>query len=246
MWWVLVPATPTSGQITARTGRYKPVFLVGLALVTAGMALLSTMTPQSGYYTALVNLVVVGLGLGLTMPIFTLVVQNAVPYNRLGVGTSVTQFFRSIGGTLGAAVFGSVMTNAFNQSLDVELPRWLPSNVLGSLGPERLAAFRNPQALLSPEFEGQLRQLFAGFGPDATRYLDAFQQALRESLAQALHGVFLGGAGLVAVALLAAFFIPEIPLRKSNRGAPQDQSADGAVAAVPPNAPREEVAARAE
>jgi EmrB/QacA subfamily drug resistance transporter len=243
---VMVLASTTSGQITARTGRYKPVFLVGLTLVTAGMVLLSLMDAHSGYTTALVNLVVVGLGLGLTMPIFTLVVQNAVPYARLGVATSVTQFFRSIGGTLGAAVFGTVMTNRFNQALSAELPLRLPPDVLAALPPDRMGAFRNPQALLSPEFGARLQELFASFGPAGPRHLEAFQQALREALALALHGVFLAGAVVVALALLAAFFIPEIPLRKSNRGAPQDQSADGSVAAVPPNAPKEEVAARVE
>ncbi len=223
---VMVLASTTAGQITARTGRYKPVFLVGLALVTVGTFLLSQLTAESPYSTVLLNLVVVGLGLGLVMPIFTLVVQNAVPYSRLGVATSVTQFFRSIGGTLGAAVFGSVMTNRFAAALAVNLS----PEVRAAIPPDQLAAFQNPQALLNPDVDARLRALFAPFGERGPDLLAAFTLAIRQSLASALHGVFLAGAAIVAIAFVAAWFLPEIPLRKRNR-APQDVSPDGAVAA---------------
>ena len=67
-------------------------------------------------------MIVVGLGLGMMMPVYTLVVQNAVPVRMLGAATASTQFFRSIGGTIGAAVFGSIMLNRYHTYFDAHAP----------------------------------------------------------------------------------------------------------------------------
>jgi MFS family permease len=233
MMFVMVGASAVSGQLTARTGRYKILFLVGLGLVTVGTALLSVLDANSAYSAVLVNLMVVGLGLGLVMPLFTLVVQNSVPYHRLGVATSVTQFFRSIGGTLGAAVFGSVMTNRFAAALGAALP----ADVRAVIPPGQLAQFQNPQALLNPEAGARLQALFASLGPQGQDLLASFTLAIRESLAFALHDVFLAGALIVGLSFISVIFLPEVPLRKSNR-APADDAADadrnGADASAPP------------
>ena len=84
----------------------------GQPLAGAGMLLLSGMGVNTDYLTVVRNMIILGFGLGVTMPVFTLAVQNAVEQRMVGVATSTVQFFRSMGGALGAAVFGSVLTNS--------------------------------------------------------------------------------------------------------------------------------------
>ena len=87
-----------------------------------GLFMLSRMTGGTTYGSAVVNIIITGFGLGITMPLYTIAVQNAVPYKVLGVATSSTAFFRSIGGSVGLAILGSVLNNRFAQSLATELP----------------------------------------------------------------------------------------------------------------------------
>ena len=229
MMFVMVGAAGAAGQITARSGRYKPLFLSGLALVTVGMFLLSQLGAHSSYNATLLDLLVIGLGLGLTMPIFTLIVQNSVPYSRLGVATSVTQFFRSIGGTLGAAVFGSVMTNRFASAFSANLP----VDVRAAVPSERLAEFQNPQALLDPQLSSRLFDLFLPLGEQGPQLLDSFTRTIRESLASALSEVFLAGAVVVGLALVAAIFLPEVPLRKTHQRDPEAPTEPNPITAAP-------------
>jgi EmrB/QacA subfamily drug resistance transporter len=107
----------TSGQLVSRIGHYKRIALVGLGLMTVGMWLLSGMQESTTQLQAVGYMMTVGIGLGLTMPIYTLIVQNVAPWHMIGAATAATQFFRSIGGTLGVAIFGTVMLSNFNAYL---------------------------------------------------------------------------------------------------------------------------------
>jgi hypothetical protein len=116
--------------------------------------------------------------------------------------TSLTQFSRSIGGTLGAAVFGSLLANRFGPSLQAALP----SQVAAGIPAEQLAQLQNPQVLLNPESAAGLQSL-PGY--------DALIGAIRVALASSLHDVFLAGSVIVAVGVVLVLFLKEIPLRKS-------------------------------
>src|SRR5438552_1037300 len=94
---VMITASIVGGQIISRTGRYKMIGLFGMSVMTLGLFLLSGMGPDTDYLTVVRNMVIVGLGMGPTMPVFTLAAQNAVQMSQLGVVTSLTQFARSIG-----------------------------------------------------------------------------------------------------------------------------------------------------
>jgi EmrB/QacA subfamily drug resistance transporter len=107
----------TSGQLVSRIGHYKRIALVGLGLMTLGLSLLSRMDESTSQMLAVGYMMTVGAGLGLTMPIYTLVVQNVAPWHMIGAATASTQFFRSIGGTLGVAIFGTVMLSRFHEYL---------------------------------------------------------------------------------------------------------------------------------
>lgn len=106
-----------SGQVIARTGRYKPFPIAGTAIAAGGFTLLATMDPQTTTLQRSAYMLVLGLGLGMTMQVLVLAVQNAVDYRDLGVATSGATFFRSIGGSFGVAVFGTIFSNRLASEL---------------------------------------------------------------------------------------------------------------------------------
>ena len=201
-----------SGQLLSRAGgHYRIQGAVGIAIMGAGLALLSRMTAETGYPQAILNIVITGFGLGITMPLYTIAVQNAVPYNLLGAATSSTAFFRSLGGSVGLAILGSVMNNRFA----TELINRLPAAIKGVIPPERLASLaQNPQALVSPEAQAQLQGLLSQMGSAGSGLFEQVLQALRQALSLALSEVFLIGLFMLIVAFIVNLLIREIPLRK--------------------------------
>src|SRR5258708_31992922 len=124
-------------------------------------------------------MIITGLGIGVMMSLFTIVVQNAFPYRQLGEVTASLNFFRSIGSTIGVAVMGTIMTNAFQSNFQRNMPQALT----------RLASARhlpltqlNPQALLDPSQLRQLKHSFAGFGPHGLTLFYPFLLTNRGSL----------------------------------------------------------------
>ena len=200
------------GQILSRTGRYKVLALVGFAVATAGMFLLSRMDASATDGLVIRNMIIVGLGIGVLMSLFTIVVQNAFPMQHLGEVTAGITFFRSIGSTIGIAVLGTVMTNQFQSALRANLPAALKHAV----PPSRLAALQNPQVLLAPGTAAKIQHAFTAFGAQGAVLFGQLMHAIRVSLAGAITELFLVGACALALALLATFFLREIPLRKAN------------------------------
>jgi predicted MFS family arabinose efflux permease len=105
----VVFGSTTGGRLASKLGRYKPLMLVGGALLFFGVVALSRMSADVGYGTVTIYMVVCGLGLGPTLPLFPLAVQNAVEHSRIGQATAASQFFRQIGGLVGSAVLGAVL-----------------------------------------------------------------------------------------------------------------------------------------
>src|SRR3989440_4738906 len=149
------------GQLLSRTGRYKILAIIGFAVAAFGMFLLSRMTPTTTEGEIVRNMIVTGLGIGVMMSLFTIVVQNAFPYRQLGEVTATLTFFRSIGSTIGVAVIGSIMTNEFQNALQSNIPAILKRLVSA----DRLAQLENPQLLLAPDVVAKIQQNFAAKGP---------------------------------------------------------------------------------
>lgn len=106
-----------SGRIISKSGRYKWMAVGGLFIATLGMFLLSRMSASTSQLDLTIRMVVLGLGMGVTMPIFNLAVQNAFEHSKIGVVTASVQVFRSIGGTVGVAVMGSVLNMGLSKRL---------------------------------------------------------------------------------------------------------------------------------
>lgn len=201
-----------SGQIMARTGRYKLLALVGCAVAASGMFLLGRMGVDATMGLIVRNLVITGLGLGMLMGLFIIVVQNAFPSQQLGQVTSSLQFFRSIGGAISVALLGTVMTNRFQSAFMVSLPPALTR----LLPPEELATLRNAQVLLAPEAAGRMEQSFAAMGLQDPELVGQVMLAIRQGLASAITDLFTIGGAVMVLAFVVSFFLREIPLRKRN------------------------------
>ena len=209
MMFSLIGASIISGQLVTRLGKYKYIAVFGVAVTAVGMVLMALMNEQTTYGTVLRNMVVMGIGLGVTMPIFTLAVQNATDPSSVGVMTSSLQFLRSIGGSMGAAIFGAILTNRFSPAFHEALP----AKVAATVPPQLLTAFENPQVMMDPHMADRLRAA----GPEMVERMVPVFGAVRHALASSLHGVFVYGAILAATGVAFALLIVDLPLRKSNR-----------------------------
>jgi EmrB/QacA subfamily drug resistance transporter len=176
-----------SGQLISRTGRYKVFPIIGTAIMTLGLFMLSRMRPETSNLAAGLNMLVLGCGLGMVMQVLVIAVQNAVDYSDLGVATSGATLFRLIGGSLGTAVLGAI----FAARLEANLAQLLPPGT-GAAG---LGAGMNPQAM------SQL--------PAALRA--AYAQAFTASLST----VFLVASAVAFFAFLLTWLLPERPLRQT-------------------------------
>jgi MFS family permease len=130
----------TSGQIISRVGRYKIFPIIGTGLMTIALFLLSRITLETPAPTASVYMLLLGLGLGMVMQVLVMAVQNAVAYEQLGVATSGTTLFRSIGGAVGAALFGGI----FNYTLQAKISATLPEAAAKLTDPAAIATLSEP------------------------------------------------------------------------------------------------------
>ena len=199
------------GQLLSRTGRYKVLSITGLAITVVGLFLLSRMGLGTSRGTLVGNMVVTGLGLGVGMGVFTIVVQNAFPRGRLGEVTAGLQFFRSIGGTIGLAVLGTIMNNRFQSTFMDQLPAQY--RALAASHKDMLA---NPQALVSPAAKERIAAAFAKLGPQGETLFKQFMKAVRGALDVAISDLFVLSTAITVVGLFALFFLKEIPLRTTH------------------------------
>ena len=178
-----------AGQTVTRTGRYRVWPISGSITSLVGFALLSQLTVHSPRWHAILCMVLIGSGMGQMFQTYVVAMQNAVPRSSLGIATASIQFCRTVGGMFGAAVFGSLLT-------------WRLTTELAERLGERATAV-SPGALLS----GTMR--VTDVPPETV-------EAVRVSLAAALHTGFLLGLPLMVGGLLAALCLRELPLRTTS------------------------------
>jgi EmrB/QacA subfamily drug resistance transporter len=223
----LILTSIASGQIVSRTGRYKPMVLAGLAILIVGMGLLTQLRVGTDDTVLAAWMFVAGMGIGPTFAVFTIIVQNAVPFHELGAATSDLTLFRQIGTTIGIAVAFTIFRLNFTWDL-------LRDQIVAAGAPAAFVPTTPPAgfdiAKLTQVGGGGgasfLSQIPAQFQPI---FLDGFHRALTLSIA---NSIWLGVAA-AGVALVAAFALKEIPLRTTNRA----QAAAAAPAGAPVGAP---------
>jgi EmrB/QacA subfamily drug resistance transporter len=192
-----------AGHMMSRNGRYKIYPVLGATTVIVALLLLSTLDSGTPYWFAGLSMFTMGLGLGLTMQVLMVIVQNSVDRSDMGVATASVAFFRQMGGSFGTALFGAVLSSR----LAVHLAEAMRDAPAGSASPESLA---HPESLAND-----------------VRAIHALPDPLRElvigAFSSSLHDMFLTAVPLVAVALVVAFFIKELPLgtREAPEATPQ-------------------------
>ena len=184
-----------SGRLITRTGRYKIFPILGAAILILALLMMSRLRVDTPYWELALYELAFGAGLGMTMQTIVTAVQNAVEYRDLGTSTSATTFFRQMGGTIGAAVFGAILANR------------LALHLAQQLGPVAIAGQTNRTINTN-----NLQAIQALPEPIKTSVLTAFTQALGD--------VFLVGVPVVALAFVVALFLKEVPLRTMQRQSP--------------------------
>ncbi|HZX39250.1 MAG TPA: MFS transporter [Streptomyces sp.] len=191
----IVAASIVSGRLISRSGRYKIYAVLGSAISVAGMLLLSRLEADTPRLEYSIWQAVLGVGIGLVMPVLILAVQNAAPPADLGAATSASNYFRQIGGSVGAAVFGTLFADRLTYALADRLPAG--------------AGLPDPESI-TPQLVHAM--------PPALR--DGYIQAY----ADAMPRIFLHLVPVLALGLVIAFFLKEKPLVSHNASAAETAS----------------------
>ncbi len=203
-----------SGLALTLTGKYKWVAILGVVIDIVGTLMLVCLnaSSSSSYTQLLVAMLVLGLGVGSGLSVYTTVVQNVYP-KKIGEASSTLVFFRQLGGTIGLAAMGSVLVSsyvpAFHAALPDTLRHFLPTSIL--------SAFDNPLILLSPEALSHIHAGFAGYGVQGMTAFNILLQAVKTGLAQSVHNVFVLSLVIILFGLIAVLFLKEIPLRERKK-----------------------------
>lgn len=196
----LLLASVFSGTVTSRTGRYRIFPIVGNLITAVGLYLLSRMQPGTSSLLESLYMFVLGAGIGLSMQVLTIAVQNTVDYADLGTATSGVTFFRTLGSAFGTAVFGTIYANSLGPALEAGVAE---SARLTGEDPQELA-----RAASSPEGVHGLDPVAAG------PIVDAY--------AHALHTVFLWTVPVALAGFVVGLFLKQVKLRDSARAASTD------------------------
>jgi len=209
----LIVSSVVSGQLISRTGRYRWLIIVAMALLAIGLLLMTQLRGDTSLGDMWIWMVVAGMGIGPSLAAFTIVVQNAAPFAQLGAATSALTFFRQVGGTVGLAIGGTL----FGTALISEAPRQMvaagvPAEIasrftassfsselssVGDLGAQILASV--PEQF-RPAVQPYISQIVTGFH-------DAFSIAIGSAL-------WIGVAAAIGATLISLAFLPEVPLRR--------------------------------
>jgi MFS family permease len=219
----LIVASSIAGQVISRTGRYRWLAIGGLFITVIGMYFFSTIGVDTTNTGLTMRMILLGVGMGCTMPIFTIAVQSAFGNERLGEVTAGTQLFRSVGGTLGTAVLGGVMNGRLSSHLnDISSDPFVQG--MQKMGANNKFSEINSntiQAILSPDVQKLIKTGFARLPEQmqsvAVQQFSHFLVRVKIAFSDAIEHTFVIGTILMAVALLVVFFLPEIELRRSNK-----------------------------
>lgn len=205
----IVTMSIISGKQITVTGKYKRFPIVGLILMAIGIGLMSTLGVHTPYWKLAIYACLIGMGLGLSMQTIVIALQNAVEFKDMGVSTSANTFFRSVGGTIGVAMFGTIYAN----KLAAELPKAIahvattdPASMVGAT-PEKFAQLRNNTSVLK------------SFAPH-------LQESIMGAFVKGFHSVFISALPVVLLGLVFALLLRETPLKTgADHAAARDEAA---------------------
>jgi EmrB/QacA subfamily drug resistance transporter len=219
----LIISSIASGQIVSRSGRYKWLTVGALVVLSVGLLLLTNLRAETPPPMLWLWQFITGLGVGPTFAVFTIIVQNAVPWNQLGVATSNLTFFRQIGGTVGLSLAWTI----FGSTLRTEAPTQVTAQLVNAGVPQQQITLFTSSFNLS----GQQLNDFGSVGdmgarilaqvPEQARQLvepliDFIVAGIHEALSLAIANSMWLGVGAAITAAVVAVLIPELPLRRDH------------------------------
>ena len=192
----IVTMSIVSGKFISKHGHYKRYPIIGLALMSIGLFMFSTLTETTAFWELSIYAILIGAGLGFSMQTIVIALQNAVEFRDLGVATSANTFFRSIGATMGVALFGTVYASRLSNNLPIEIEKLRASNPAALVGatPEKFAALEENTAVLQ------------SFTPE-------LQAGIVNAFVNSFHVVFLTAVPITVIGFFIAFMLRETPLR---------------------------------
>jgi len=242
---VITPLTVSSVIGAALAGfaitvlkRYRLITILSALIMTAGVFLLTRMTPSTSLLEAIIFMVIAGIGLGPFFSVLTIAAQNALPRTRLGIGTASVRYLGQLGAVLGVAIVGTVVNN----TLASDIARRIPASIAHQLTPAGLKAATNPQVLVNPAYRDTVVHTAQHFatqsavahvphGPQhdqvvaavaaqamqqAQHLLDQVFAALRLSLAFAIQHGLIAVLVFCGAIILATFFLKDIPMAQQS------------------------------
>ncbi|HTC90906.1 MAG TPA: MDR family MFS transporter [Bryobacteraceae bacterium] len=199
-----------TGQLNLRLGSYKLSAVSGSVLVSIGMILFARMGESTQRMDVVLAMIIAGFGMGLLQPVYTVAVQNVAPRKYMGAATASTVFFRSIGSTMGVAIFGSVLLTSYHHDLMRGIPADTP--------PAALKLFSNP--LLLSQLRPKLDAMFGG-SPAGIHLLQVLLANVRIGLLHGLQRIFFASAVIMTLAIILHVLLRDVPLRRHHAPEPE-------------------------
>jgi hypothetical protein len=210
-----------SGRHVTRTGKYKGMMLAGAIIQMIGILLMSQLTIDARQWDVVWRLFVVGVGLGPSQSLFNMVSQSAAPVRQIGVATSTGMFIRQCGGMIGVSIFGAMLVAKLTEA----------------------AAERFPGAKVDL---GQLQRMAMAAGGDGPAIPPELQAFVATSISNAMSYIFMGSLFIIAAAIVAILFIPQITLRGRAPGQNVEKAVEELAPSGPVTADKTAVAAKAD
>jgi hypothetical protein len=227
------------GQITSRTGKIRPFPIFGSALAGVSMIGLSFVSADTSLLVVMAGMLVLGLGIGQCMQPLTIIVQNAVPPREIGVATSSATFFRQLGGTLGVAVFLSLLFSTLGDNIKSAFKDAVPGIQQAAQAGKIPHTPLNDQVLAGLQNPGKGGGVFASVQDNSSiigKMSSVLAHPFKVGFADSMSMVLLGGGSIMLIAFLVLLLMPPVELRSTSAGAAaraEDNAARAAASAAP-------------
>jgi len=213
----LIGSSIVSGILVARTGRYKAIIVGAIAVMAVGLVLMTQLTATTEYPVLFAWMFIAGLGIGPTLSVYTIVIQNAVPFSKLGVATSNLTFFRQIGGTVGLTIAGTI----FGTSLQTRLPTEIVASLPPAVQPQAQALLGSGAGLnVNPnDLTGvgqSFGQVLAAAVPALEPFVPNLDAGFHQAMSLSIADTFVIGIVTTVLAFGFALLIRELPLRSTH------------------------------
>lgn len=202
-----------SGILISKTGKYKFLAIIGAIFMFIGSILLYKMDINTTWPVVVRNMIVLGIGIGTSLPLLSVIVQNAFPYKIMGVVNSTQQFIRSLGGVIISPILGTLLNNAFSKNIVKNIPEELSAFLNNAPSSVRNQILK-PQNFSNPKALEMMKSKFSMLGSQGMAIYDKFVIAIKKSLTSGFNEIYFLSIIFSVLAILVTLFLKEIPLKK--------------------------------